>query len=104
SPGRLRLAPHTVAKPVSIPAMVDIPGGEFMMGSAKDEGGRTDNEGPKHRVQIRPFALGRFPVTFEQWDACVTAGGCEHRPDDRGWGRGRRPVINVSWQDAQEYL
>ena len=94
----------TIAKPVPIPAMVEIPGGEFMMGSPKDEVGRSDHEGPQHRVRILGFTLGRFPVTFEEWDACVTAGGCEHRPDDRGWGRGRRPVINVSWKDAQEYV
>ena len=40
-----------------------------------------------------------------EWDACVSAGGCGgYRPEDEGWGRGRRPVINVSWEDAQEYV
>jgi formylglycine-generating enzyme required for sulfatase activity len=47
--------------------------------------------------------VGKFEVTFQEWDACVAAGGCAHRPDDQGWGRGRRPVINVSWYDAKEY-
>jgi formylglycine-generating enzyme required for sulfatase activity len=53
----------------------------------------------------RPFAVGRFEVTFAEWDACVAAGSCNgYRPDDAGWGRGRRPVINVSWADTQAYL
>jgi formylglycine-generating enzyme required for sulfatase activity len=43
-------------------------------------------------------------VTFDEWDACIAAGGCKHRPGDEGWGRGRRPVINVSWNDAKEYV
>jgi formylglycine-generating enzyme required for sulfatase activity len=97
-------APDRPSSERAYPAMVEIPGGEFMMGSPKDEVGRSDDEGPQHRVRILAFAMGRCPVTFEEWDACVTAGGCEHRPDDRGWGRGRRPVINVSWNDAQEYV
>jgi formylglycine-generating enzyme required for sulfatase activity len=53
----------------------------------------------------RPFAVGKFSVTFDEWDACVTANGCGgHRADDRGWGRGRRPVIDVSWDDAKTYV
>ena len=52
----------------------------------------------------RPFAVGKFEVTFAEWDACVAAGGCKHRPGDEGWGRGRRPVINVSWDNAKEYV
>ena len=49
------------------------------------------------------LAVGRFEVTFAEWDVCVAAGGCRRRPDDSGWGRGRQPVINVSWADAQQY-
>jgi formylglycine-generating enzyme required for sulfatase activity len=49
------------------------------------------------------LAVGRFEVTFAEWDACVAAGGCRRRPDDSGWGRGRQPVVNVSWADAQQY-
>jgi formylglycine-generating enzyme required for sulfatase activity len=53
----------------------------------------------------KPLAVGRFEVTFAEWDACVAAGGCSgRRPDDRGWGRDRRPVIDVSFDDAQAYL
>jgi formylglycine-generating enzyme required for sulfatase activity len=87
------------------PEMVVIPAGEFMMGSPAGEKGRSDDEGPQQRVTIaQPFAVGRFTVTFDEWDACVAAGGCAHKPGDSGWGRGRRPVINVSWHDAQEYV
>ena len=51
-----------------------------------------------------PFAVGVYEVTFAEWDACVRDGGCGgHRPDDKGWGRGTRPVIDVSWKDAQAY-
>jgi formylglycine-generating enzyme required for sulfatase activity len=52
----------------------------------------------------RPFAVGKFEVTFAEWDACTAQGGCSHRPDDRGWGRGRQPVMNVSWDDTQQYV
>ena len=51
-----------------------------------------------------PFAVGKFEVTFEEWDACVAQGGCTHRPDDRDWGRGRQPVMNVNWDDARQYV
>jgi formylglycine-generating enzyme required for sulfatase activity len=52
----------------------------------------------------KPFAVGKFEATFAEWDACVAAGGCQHKPNDEGWGKGRRPVINVSWDDAKEYV
>jgi formylglycine-generating enzyme required for sulfatase activity len=78
------------------PEMVVIPAGEFTMGSSED-----DQENPPHRVTIKaPFAVGRFAVTFGEWDAA----GLAHTPDDQGWGRGRRPVNNVSWEDAQAYV
>ncbi|MEI6984503.1 MAG: SUMF1/EgtB/PvdO family nonheme iron enzyme [Rhodospirillaceae bacterium] len=51
------------------------------------------------------FALGKYVVTFAEWDACIAAGGCNgYTPDDQGWGRGRRPVINVSRRDALAYV
>ena len=87
------------------PMMVVIPAGTFMMGSPEDEAERSDDEGPQHEVTItEPFALCETEVTFDQWDACVADGGCDHEPDDAGWGRGDRPVIDVSWSDAQQYL
>jgi formylglycine-generating enzyme required for sulfatase activity len=53
----------------------------------------------------RPFAVGRFAVTFDEWDACAADGGCNgYKPEDKGWGRGRRPVIEVSWDDAKAYV
>jgi formylglycine-generating enzyme required for sulfatase activity len=53
----------------------------------------------------RPFAVGKFAVTFSEWDACVADGGCKgYRPDDRRWGRDRRPVINVNSDDAKLYI
>ena len=88
------------------PEMVVVPSGSFMMGSPGVEKGRDDDEGPRHRVRIDyRLAVGVYEVTFAEWDACVSAGGCGgYRPDDRGWGRGNRPVINVSWEDAQSYV
>jgi formylglycine-generating enzyme required for sulfatase activity len=84
------------------PEMMVVPAGEFMMGS---NDGHPD-EKPVHKVTImKPFAVGKFEVTFAEWDACVAAGGCNHKPGDEGFGRGNRPVINVSWDDVtKEYL
>ena len=80
--------------------MVVVPSGRFMMGSLGSK-----DEVPVHEVTIgEPFAVGVYEVTFDEWDACRRAGGCSHSPDDEGWGRGRRPVINVNWEDAQEYV
>jgi formylglycine-generating enzyme required for sulfatase activity len=88
------------------PEMVMVPAGTFLMGSPDSEPERYSNEEPMHRVTFaQPFAAGRFAVTFEEWDACVAAGGCNgYRPSDNNWGRGRRPVINVSWEDAKTYV
>ena len=86
------------------PAMVVVPAGSFMMGASAEEG--YENARPRHRVTIDyAFAVGLYEVTFAEWDACLQAGACgRYRPDDEGWGRRRRPVIHVSWEDAQEYV
>ena len=78
------------------PDMIVVPPHKFEMGEAKQQ----------HEVTIAgPFAVSQFAVTFDQWDACVAGGGCNnYRPDDAGWGRGTRPVINLSWQDAHNYV
>jgi formylglycine-generating enzyme required for sulfatase activity len=88
------------------PEMVVVPAGSFKMGSPTSEPGHSAEEGPHHLVTIaRPFAVGRSEVTFDEWDACVAEGGCNgYKPSDEGWGRGRRPVVNVSWDDAQSYV
>jgi len=87
------------------PEMVVLPVGEFTMGSPDTEEGRFEDESPQHQVTIAtPFAVGRFAVTFEQWDACAMLGGCAFVPADQGWGRGKRPVVNVSWDGALQYV
>ena len=87
------------------PELVVIPSGSFTMGSPRHEEGRYDDEGPPHRVAIgEPLAVGVYEVTFAQWDACWGEGGCSHRPDDERWGRGNRPVVDVSWEDAKAYV
>ena len=87
------------------PEMVVVPPGSFLMGSPESEDGRWNDEGPQHQVNIEyTFAVGVYEVTFDEWDACVRAGGCGgYEPDDRGWGRGRRPVIHVHWEDVWRY-
>jgi formylglycine-generating enzyme required for sulfatase activity len=82
------------------PELVVVPEGDFKMGS-----GDTINEKPEHHVVIaKPFAIGRREVTFADWDACFAAGGCKYAPDDHGWGRGNRPVLDVSWDDATAFV
>jgi len=87
------------------PELVSIPAGEFTMGSPNREYERSLHESPPHRVRIRAFEIGKYAVTFDEWDACVQDGGCgAHRPLDHGWGRARRPVVDVSWDDANRYV
>jgi formylglycine-generating enzyme required for sulfatase activity len=91
------------------PEMVVVPAGSFSMGSPTSHLVGTlemFDESPQHRVTVaKPFAVGRFAVTFDEWDACVADFGCNgYKPADHGWGRGRRPVIDVSWTDASNYL
>jgi formylglycine-generating enzyme required for sulfatase activity len=87
------------------PEMIVVPAGEFVMGSPITEEGRSSREGPQHRVLFaRPFAVSKFEVTFAEWDACVAYGDCDSRLSDSGWGRGRQPVVYVSWDDAQRYV
>jgi formylglycine-generating enzyme required for sulfatase activity len=107
------------------PEMVVVPSGSFTMGSSQAEiedftaealrqrwleekyaVPRHQAEAPQHEVAIaQPLAVGKFEVTFLEWDACVSAGGCKHTPNDRGRGRGKRPVTNISWHDiTDDYL
>jgi formylglycine-generating enzyme required for sulfatase activity len=82
------------------PEMVLLPGGRFYMGDIQGKG--HENERPVHEVELDSFAIGRYPVTFADYDVFCEATGSE-KPNDHGWGRGQRPVINVSWKDAGAY-
>jgi formylglycine-generating enzyme required for sulfatase activity len=84
------------------PQMVSIPAGSFMMGSPASEAGRFDTEGPQRRVTVPAFAAGKFEVTWNEYTACVSAGGCAALTAD-GFGGGTRPVTNVSWSEAVAY-
>ena len=92
------------------PVMVVVPAGEYTMGSPLSDAVRAK---PQHKVTIaEPYALSKFEVTFEEWDTCFALGGCSTYAADQPsqaalpgpWGRGKRPVISVSWADAQEYV
>lgn len=84
------------------PQMIIIPRGSFIMGDQKLVG--DDNELPAHQVTIgHRFALSRNEVTFNDYDYYARSMG-RPLPDDEGWGRGNRPVINVSWKDAKAYV
>jgi formylglycine-generating enzyme required for sulfatase activity len=80
------------------PEMVVIPAGTFRMGDTQG----SEREKPVHEVSIKRFAMGRYEVTFAEYDKFANATG-RKKPNDRGWGRGNRPVINVSWHDAVAY-
>ncbi|MGI6369176.1 MAG: formylglycine-generating enzyme family protein [Ignavibacteria bacterium] len=80
---------------------VSIPAGTFMMGSPKSEVGRGHDE-IQHQVTLSAFKISKYEITFEQYDMFCEATGRE-KPDDAGWGRGKRPVINVSWHDATAF-
>ena len=91
---------------VECPDMAELPGGSFIMGTPLEERARDEAELTlQERVIPYRFAIGAREVTFEQWDACVADGGCQgHKAADYGWGRKTRPVINVSWEDAQSFV
>lgn len=90
------------------PEMIPIPAGSFTMGCLperdliEDMDKCPESELPAHEVSVAAFEMGKYEVTFDEWDACEQAKVCPHA-EDEGWGRGRRPVINVSWEDAQIY-
>jgi TIR domain/Sulfatase-modifying factor enzyme 1 len=87
------------------PEMVVIPAGSFMMGSPPTEKGRHEREDPQHVVTIgKPFAVSKYELTFDEWDTCVTYGDCPQAVSDSGWGRGRQPVINVTWDNGRRYV
>ena len=90
---------------VICPEMVVVPAGSFMMGSPSSEAGRGGDETQRKVTISQPFAVGKFEVTFAEWEACVAGGGCtSNRSPPDEWGRGHQPVINVTWNDAREYV
>jgi len=80
------------------PEMVWIPAGSFRMGDLQGGG----DEKPIHQLSVGRFAMGRYEVTFAEYDKFAQATG-RQKPSDQGWGRGNRPVINVSWHEATAY-
>jgi formylglycine-generating enzyme required for sulfatase activity len=82
--------------------MVSIPAGTFIMGSPVDEPVRDSSEG-QHQVTLSAFKMGKYEVTFEQYDAFCHATHHSKPADEENWGRGMRPVINVTWDDAIAY-
>jgi formylglycine-generating enzyme required for sulfatase activity len=86
------------------PELIVVPAGRFMMGSPDTDTSAYPEELPRHEVTIDSrFALGRYPVTFEEFDLFCDAARYP-KPGDEGWDRGRRPVINVSWNDARAFI
>jgi formylglycine-generating enzyme required for sulfatase activity len=83
------------------PKLISVQPGSFIMGD--DHGYKY--EYPAHEVTIDyPFALGQFEITFDEWEACAQERGCKPTPDDHGWGKGRYPIINLTYKDIQDYL
>ncbi|MDD5395334.1 MAG: formylglycine-generating enzyme family protein [Thiothrix sp.] len=93
------------------PKMVLVPAGTFTMGckdgrdnvEGLDRCGNAPEETPAHEVTLDAFQLGKYEVTFGEWDLCTKDGVCP-QVKDGGQGRGNRPVANVSWDDAQTYI
>ncbi len=89
------------------PQMIVVLAGQFLMGSPywTNSGRLNAAEEPRHLVTIaRPFAVGKFELTFAEWDVCAKYGECDPNISDSGRGRGKQPVINVDWDDAQRYV
>lgn len=86
------------------PEMVRIPPGKFLMGSLENEAGQYPRESPQHEVSITyAFEISKYEVTFEEYDAFANATRRDF-PYGSAWGGGKRPVINVSFNDAQGYV
>lgn len=85
------------------PEMIRIEPGNFVMGSCENEPGRFRDEGPQREVTItRPFELGKYAVTFEEYDVFCDVMG-RRKTENEGWGRKRRPIVNLTWEDAYSY-
>ncbi|MGA9573428.1 MAG: bifunctional serine/threonine-protein kinase/formylglycine-generating enzyme family protein [Lysobacterales bacterium] len=102
----LTLRPGKTFKDCSdCPTMMVIPSAAFWQGSAEDSPLALGMEKPRRLVTIgKPFAVSVYEITMAEWDRCFNDKGCTAQPGDNGWGRGSRPVIMVSWNDAEEYV
>lgn len=102
----LAAQPPAPAQVDGAPEMVVVLPGSFLMGSPQDQKRRDRNEGPQVPVTIDyAFEIGRYEVTFDEWNRCVREGGCDgYKPSDNGWGRGKRPVTNISYNDIMSYI
>jgi formylglycine-generating enzyme required for sulfatase activity len=92
------------------PEMVVIEPGAFMMGAPDGADYIDDGKGPERLVDIPySFAIGKHEITWGTWHYCVSDGVCrnqgtESAGGDNGWGKGDRPVIEISWMDAQDIV
>jgi len=100
TPVEARTAQDRLRDGTTGPLMIALPGGTFDMGWPRTL--PTDNDGPPHEVRLQPFLIGATEVTFDEYDRYARATG-GRLPRDFGWGRGRRPVLDVSWGDAKGY-
>jgi formylglycine-generating enzyme required for sulfatase activity len=104
---------------IAAPSVHNSHGQRFLPGAGKVEWFRDARFGPEmvvvpasdppapilHHLSVpRPVAVGKFAITFDDWEAALADGGVSHLPHDENWGRGSRPVINVSWHAAEEYI
>ena len=99
---RAQLGKLMVEQAVQGMTFVPIPAGQFEMGCVSNDGCYGKEGRPVHTVRVEKFELSKYEVTFEEYDRFTAATGRD-RADDEGWGRGQRPVINVSWEDAVAY-
>ncbi len=96
-------APESLKDCDQCPEMIVIPTGQFVMGTSGEDG-REDDEAPARTVAFtQAFALGKYEVTFDEWGACVADNACKQVADET-WGRGRRPVINIDFAQANAYV
>ena len=91
--------PATFQDCPTCPTMVRVPAGSFLMGQASGD----PSAAPQHRVSVRGFAIGQYPVTVAEWKACAADGGCNFTPRMTN-PQDRTPVYNISWDDAQMFL
>ncbi|WP_084777482.1 formylglycine-generating enzyme family protein [Bradyrhizobium sp.] len=86
------------------PVLIVIPAGRFTMGASADEPGSTPDERPQHQVTFPSFSVGRLPVSLAEWNACVMRKGCSFQPSDPSSSSEWKPITNIQWVEAKEYV